>query len=141
MKILTRRKKNYKVFDFSNYFAKSKYCNDSNKLVAGKMKYETKGVAVEEFGWLQPKIYSFFVDDSSEHKKAKGGNKNAVAKISRNEYVNVLLNKNSVRHSMNRIQSKNHKIWTYEIDKISLSYFDDKIYFPNNGYDWLGFRY
>ena len=106
MKILARRKKNLKMFDFSNYSAKSKYCNDSNKLVAGKMKYEAKGVAVEEFSWLQPKIYSFFVDDSSEHKIAKGGNKNAVAKISRNEYMNVLLNKNSVRHSMKRIQSK-----------------------------------
>ena len=30
-------------------------------------------------------------------------------------------------HSMNRIQSKNHGIGTYEINKISLSCFDDKI--------------
>ena len=28
---------------------------------------------------------------------------------------------------MNRIQIKYHKIGTYEINKISLSYFDDKI--------------
>ena len=28
---------------------------------------------------------------------------------------------------MNRIQIKYHKIGTYEISKISLSYFDDKI--------------
>ena len=35
---------------------------------------------------------------------------------------------------MNRIQSKNHRIGTYEINKISLSYFDDKIYILNNGY-------
>ena len=27
---------------------------------------------------------------------------------------------------MKRIQAKKHKIGTYEIDKISLSYFDDK---------------
>ena len=27
---------------------------------------------------------------------------------------------------MNRIQSKKHKLGTYEIDKISLSFFDDK---------------
>ena len=35
---------------------------------------------------------------------------------------------------MNRIQSKNHRIRTYEINKISLSCFDDKIYILNNGY-------
>ena len=29
---------------------------------------------------------------------------------------------------MKRIQSKRHKLGTYEIDKISLSYFDDKRY-------------
>ena len=29
---------------------------------------------------------------------------------------------------MKRIQSKKHKLGTYEIDKISLSYFEDKRY-------------
>ena len=38
---------------------------------------------------------------------------------------------------MNRIQSKDHKIGTYEIGKISLPCFDDKIYIQNNGYDGL----
>ena len=33
-----------------------------------------------------------------------------------------------VRHSMDRIQSKYHRIGAYEINKISLSYYDDKIY-------------
>ena len=36
---------------------------------------------------------------------------------------------------INRIQNKDHKIKTYEINKIYLSRFDDKIYIPNNGYD------
>ena len=30
---------------------------------------------------------------------------------------------------MNRIQTKDHKIGTYKMNKISLSCFDDKIYF------------
>ena len=38
---------------------------------------------------------------------------------------------------MNRIQSKDHRIETYEINKISLSCFDNKIYVQNNGYDGL----
>ena len=36
---------------------------------------------------------------------------------------------------MNKIQSKNHKVVTYEINEISLSCFNDKIYIKNNGYD------
>ena len=36
--------------------------------------------------------------------------------------------KKIIRHKMKRIQSKKHKLGTYEIDKISLSCFDDKRY-------------
>ena len=57
--------------------------------------------------------------------------------ISHNEYKDVLLNKKCLRRSVNRIQSKDHKIETYEIDKISLPCFDDKIYIQNSGYDGL----
>ena len=42
---------------------------------------------------------------------------------------------------MNRVQSKNHRIETYEINKISLSCFDDKIFIQNNGCDRLAFGY
>ena len=33
-----------------------------------------------------------------------------------------------IRHKMKRIQSKLHRIGTYNVCKISLSCFDDKIY-------------
>ena len=67
------------------------------------MKDETAGVVIEEFVGLKPKMYSYLVDDNSEHKKAKSVNKNVVATISHNEYKDVLLNKKCSRHSMNRI--------------------------------------
>ena len=35
------------------------------------MKNETGGVAIQEFVGLKPKMYSFLVDDNSEHKKQK----------------------------------------------------------------------
>ena len=70
------------MFDSINYMTKSKYYYDSNKLVVGKMKDETGGVAIEEFFGLKPKIYSLLVDDNSEHKKTKGMNKDVVATIS-----------------------------------------------------------
>ena len=122
------------MFDISNYLAKSKYYNNSNKLVIGKMKDETAGAAIEEFVGLKPKMYSYLVDNNSGHKKEKGVNRNVVATITHNQYKDVLLNKKCLRHSMNRIQSKDHKIGTYEINKI-LSCLDDKIYIQNNGCD------
>ena len=35
------------------------------------MKDETAGVAIKEFVVLKPKMYSYLVDDNSEHKKQK----------------------------------------------------------------------
>ena len=102
---------------------------------------ETGGVAIEEFVGLKPKIYSSFVDDNSEYKKAKGMNRNVVATTSHNEYKDVLLNNKYLRHSVNRIQSKEHRKRTHKINKTSLSCFDDKIYIQNNGYDGLALGY
>ena len=115
------------MFDFSNYPAKSKYYDNSNKLVVGT-KDETAGVAIEEFVGLKPKMYSYMVNDKSEHEKAKGVNRNVVATISHNDYKDVLLHRKCLRHLKNKIKSKEHKIGNYEINRISLSCFDDKIY-------------
>ena len=54
-------------------------------------------------------------------------NKNVVAKVGHDEYKDVLLNNKCLRHSMNGIRSKNRWIEAYEINKIYLSCFDDKI--------------
>ena len=40
---------------------------------------------------------------------------------------------------MKRIQSKKHKMGTYEIKKISLSVFDDKIFVLNDGIHTLAY--
>ena len=73
------------------------------------MKYETGDIAIEKFVLLKPNMFFFLVSDSGKHKKAKGVNKNFVAKIKHSEYKNVLLNNKCLRHSMNRIQSKKKK--------------------------------
>ena len=62
---------NEEMFEFSNYSTQSKYYDDSNKLVIGKMKDRTSDVAIEEFVGLKPKMYLFLVDVSSKHKKSK----------------------------------------------------------------------
>ena len=60
-------------------------------------------------------------------------NKNVAVKIGGSKYKDFLLNKKSLRHSMNRIQNKNYKIGTYESNKIPFSCFNDKIHIRNNG--------
>ena len=42
---------------------------------------------------------------------------------------------------MNRLQSKDHKIGTSEINKVSLSCFGGKTHIVNNGYDELAVGY
>ena len=58
------------MFYFSNYSTKSKYYNNSNKLVIGKMKDETGGVVIEEFVGLKPEMCSILVDNR-KHKRSK----------------------------------------------------------------------
>ena len=59
------------MLDFSNYSTKSKYFDNSNKLVVCKMKDETACVAIEKFVGLKPKMYSYLVDNNSEIKNQK----------------------------------------------------------------------
>ena len=102
-----------------------------------KIKEETRGLAIEEFVGLKPKMYSFFVDNS-ECKKAKDVNRNVTATIS---HKVELLNNKRLRHSINRILSKEHRMGACKINKISLPCFDDKTYIKDNGYDGLALGY
>ena len=48
------------MFTFSNYSDKSKYYDDLNELVVGKMEDKRAGVAIKEFIGFKPKMYSGF---------------------------------------------------------------------------------
>ena len=71
-------------------------------------------------------MYSLIDVDCKENKKAKGVNKNVVKNTRHQEYLDVLFSKKMMRYEMKRVQSKLHKIGTYNICKIYLSCFDDK---------------
>ena len=53
------------MLDFSNYSFKSRYYDNSNKLLVAKKKDERAGVAIEEFVGLKPKMYSYLLNDNS----------------------------------------------------------------------------
>ena len=127
------------MFDFSYYPLDSKFFDPDNKKVIGKMKGQFKGKIISEFVGSKSKMYSLIAVDHEEVKKAKGVNKNVVKNIEHKKFVVVLFNKKMIRHNMRRIQSKLHKIGTYDVCKISLSYFDDKRYILDDGINSLAY--
>ena len=56
-----------------------------------------------------------------------------------NEFKDVLFNKKVIRPKMKGYKLKKHKIGAYEIDKISLSCFDDKRYMFDDGVNTLAY--
>ena len=74
-------------------------------------------------------MYSIKNIDGKESNMAKGVN----IATEFNEFKDTLFNKKIIRHKMERIQGKKHKMGTYKINKISLSVFDDKRFVLNNG--------
>ena len=99
------------------------------------MKDELNGLKIVEFVGLKSKMYSLIAENDIKGNKAKGVN----LKLRHNEYLDVLFNKKVVRHKMKRIQSVLHKIGTYDINKISLSCFDDKRYVLDDGMNTLAY--
>ena len=80
-------------------------------------------------------MYSLIRFDGAEINKAKGVN----LRLRHNEYAVVLFNKKIVRHKMKRIQSNLHQIGTSDLNKISLSCFDDKRHILDDGINTLAY--
>ena len=121
--------------EFSNYSKDSTFYDDTNKKVIGKMRYEYGDAIIDHFIGLKSKMYSIKKINGSESSTTKGVN--IVTEF--NEFKDVLFNKKVIRHKMKRIQAKKHKIGTYEIDKISLSCFDDKRYVLDDDVNTLAY--
>ena len=49
------------------------------------------------------------------------------------DYKETLFNNKQMYHKMKTIRSQNHELGSYEINKVSLSCFDDKRYIHKNG--------
>ena len=127
------------LFHFSDYPQDSKFLDPVNKKVTNKMKDEVKGKIISKFIGLKSKTYSLIAIDGGEIKKAKEVNKNVFKSIRHEEYIDVLFNKQMMRHKMKRIQSKLHIIRICDVYKIYLSCFDDKRYILNDGINSLAY--
>ena len=59
--------------------------------------------------------------------------KEGILQLSLINSKDTLFNKNVLRHKMRKIEGKKHKMGTYEINKISLSVFDDERFVLDDG--------
>ena len=121
-------------FDNSDYNKESPFYNTANKKVIGKFKDEACGVPVVEFIGLRSKMYSYMKDNDKGGKTAKGIKKNIITKnIKHEDYKEILFNNKQMHHTMKTIRSNNHQLGSFELNKISLSCFDDKRFIHENG--------
>ena len=121
-------------FDNSDYPEDSQYFDKTNKKVIGKFKDEAAGIPITEFAGLRSKMYSYIKDNDKGGKTAKGIKKNIIKNDINNEnYKEVLFNNKQMYHTMKTIRSNLHQLGSYELNKVSLSCFDDKRYIHKNG--------
>ena len=88
------------------------------------MKGVSEWKTIDDFVGLKSKMYSMKNIDGKECNITKG----VSIATEFDKFKDVLFNEKINRNKMKRIQSKMHKLGTYEIDKISLSCFDNKRY-------------
>ena len=122
------------LFDNSDYPVDSPFYFKENKKVIGKFKDEAAGVPVCEFVGLRSKMYSYIKDNQKGEKTAKGIKKNIIKQnLKHQDYKETLFEKKQMHHKMKTIRSQNHKLGSYEINKVSLSCYDDKRYIKEDG--------
>ena len=105
-----------------------------NKKVLGMFKDEAGGKVIDEFVGLRANSYSYKMFEGKESIKCKGVKKSVVKKsIAHKDYKECLFTGKEQLRSMNVIRSYKHEVYTEEVNKIALSYSDDKRHILDDG--------
>ena len=99
------------------------------------MKDEYGGKSILKLVGLKSRMWSILDGSNNEKSTSKGLN----AFIESQEFYDTLFKKKILRHTLRRIESKNHNLGTYETNKRFLSCFDDKRYVLKNGINTLAY--
>ena len=122
--------------DFSNLDPGHQLYSTENKDVPGKFKSEVKDADVAEFIGLRSKMYSIkLANGKDKYKKAAAGVKKSVAqtKLTHNMFGDTLNNLSKTITPQKFFRSHNHDMFLINIEKTSLSAYDDKRYIlPDN---------
>jgi hypothetical protein len=103
-------------FDFSNYVEVHNNFDESKELTPGFFKDEFAGRFLLEFVGLRAKMYP-------------------------EDYRNSLLKKQQFTNKMIRITQEKHKLFTVEIEKKSLSPFNDKKWITRDNENFISYSY
>ena len=135
-------------FDTSNYPKDhpSGIETGANKKAIGMLKDEAGGRIISEFVGLRVKLYSFKILKTAaeifEEKKCKGTKKAVVKKhITFDDYKRCLFNNVNQMRSMNVLRSRNHEIFAETVNKVALSYNDDKKIICKDGIHTYSYGY
>ena len=116
-----------KNYDTSNYTCERPLPISKNKKVIALMKDELGGKIMEKFVGLRPKCYLYLMNDGKVDKKAKGTKKCVIKRfLMFDNYSECLKDKKKILRCQQRFKSDGHDVYTEEINKIALSYNDDK---------------
>ena len=107
-------------FDNNDYGKDNEYFDGSNKKVIGKFKDEAAIIPITEFTGLRSKMYSYVKDVIKTN-------------IAHQDYKDTPQNNKQIYHTMKTIRGVCHQLGSYELNKVSLSCFDDKRYIHANG--------
>jgi len=126
-------------YDFSDYPKTHKLYSEHNRKIAGKFKDETHSIPIEEFVGLRSKMYSMRYD-RREKKVAKGVSRSVINHTLSHLMFKDALFKNLERNdNMIQFRSYSHIIYTMNLNKKSLSAYDDKRYIMNDGINTLAY--
>ena len=126
------------MFDLSDIDAENpligKFKDSTNKKAIGVFKPEHVNFNINEFIGLRSKMYSLLLENGSEKKTAKGVVRSIMSKeLKHRTYKNILESNGKMYSNMKVIRSSKHQLYTMEINKVSLSAYDDKRWSRDDG--------
>jgi len=113
--------------------------NDSK--TPGLMKDELGNAMMTEFIGLRSKMYSYKTNKDKTKNTAKGITKKVKDGLSFDDYKKILFEQTKMTNKMHGLRSFGHEINLVEMEKISLSAYDDKRVFIPNSFETLPIGY
>ena len=116
-----------KTYETSNYTVERPLTIGKNKKVIGMMKDKLGGKIMKEFIGFRPKCYAYLMDDGNVDKKSKGAKECVIKRCLKfNNYIECAEQKNKMLRKQQGFKSDAHDVYTQEINKVALSFEDDK---------------
>lgn len=135
-------KSNPSKFDTSNYRRDNIYgITPQNNKVLGLFKDENAGRIMTDFAGVKPKAYAYIVEmnenESVTVKKIKGIKPPVIAKLTYEKFTDTINLRETFYDEQMVIVSRDHRLFTEKVKKISLNYKDDKRYVTSNSINTL----